>query len=162
MAFIHVFLFVYAIGGDVAVHYIGKYITRSELSLEERLRVRDLRFIVDMSARSALVLLLAVGFTLAQAYGSPVTGIWLALLWVADLAWLALVWLVYFNKGTPKGARLQSLDMGIRYFVIASMLAFGSYCPFKVKSGWRCRRKPRDAAPRRTPSTSNSRRSSRC
>ncbi|MBT6892335.1 MAG: hypothetical protein HOA25_12610 [Gammaproteobacteria bacterium] len=128
MAFIHVFLFVYAIGGDIAVHYIGKYITRSELSLEERLRVRDLRFIVDMSARSSLVLLLAVGFTLAQAYGSPVTGIWLALLWLADLAWLALVWLVYFNKGTPKGARLQSLDMGIRYFVIASMLAFGSYC----------------------------------
>ncbi|SVA94620.1 uncharacterized protein METZ01_LOCUS147474, partial [marine metagenome] len=60
MAFFHVFLFVYAIGGDVAVHYIGKYVTRSELSLEERLRVRDLRFIVDMSARSSLVLLLAV------------------------------------------------------------------------------------------------------
>jgi hypothetical protein len=63
MAFAHVFLFVYAIGGDVAVHYIGKYITRSELSLEERIRVRDLRFIVDMTARSSLVLLLAVGFT---------------------------------------------------------------------------------------------------
>ncbi|MBT3426441.1 MAG: hypothetical protein HOL98_15645 [Gammaproteobacteria bacterium] len=128
MAFIHVFLFVYAIGGDVAVHYIGKYITRSELSLEERIRVRDLRFIVDMTARSSLVLLLAVGFTLAQLYGSPITGIWLLLLWVADLAWLGLVWLVYFNKGTAKGARLQRLDMGIRYMVIGAMAAFGTYC----------------------------------
>ena len=128
MAFFHVFLFVYAIGGDVAVHYIGKYVTRSELSLEERLRVRDLRFIVDMSARSSLVLLLAVGFTLAQAYGSPITGTWLAFLWLADLAWLALVWLVYFNKGTPRGARLQRLDISIRYLVIAGMLAFGSFC----------------------------------
>jgi hypothetical protein len=128
MAFIHVFLFVYAIGGDVAVHYIGKYITRSELSLEERIRVRDLRFIVDMTARSSLVLLLAVGFTLAQLYGSPITGIWLLLLWAADLAWLGLVWLVYFNKGTPRGARLQRLDMSIRYIVIAAMAAFGTYC----------------------------------
>lgn len=128
MAFIHVFLFVYAIGGDVAVHYIGKYITRSELSLEERIRVRDLRFIVDMTARSSLVLLLAVGFTLAQLYGSPITGIWLLLLWVADLAWLGLVWLVYFNKGTAKGARLQRLDMSIRYMVIGAMAAFGTYC----------------------------------
>ena len=112
----------------VAVHYIGKYITRSELSLEERIRVRDLRFIVDMTARSSLVLLLAVGFTLAQLYGSPITGIWLLLLWVADLAWLGLVWLVYFNKGTAKGARLQRLDMGIRYMVIGAMAAFGTYC----------------------------------
>ena len=63
MAFFHVFLFVYAIGGDVAVHCIGKYLTRSDLSLEERLRVRDMRFVVDMSARSSLVLLIAVAWS---------------------------------------------------------------------------------------------------
>ena len=91
IAFIHVFLFVFAIGGDIAVHYIGQYLTRDKLTLAERLRVRQMRFIVDMSARTALVLLLPLGFTLAQAYGSPISGNGLATLWVAAILWLVLV-----------------------------------------------------------------------
>lgn len=139
MAFFHVFLFVYAIGGDIAVYYIGKYLTRSDLSLAERLRVRQMRFIVDMSARSSLVLLLAVGFTLAKAYGSPITGVWLTLLWIADLAWLWLVWLVHFNKGTPRGLKLRRIDIGIRYALIVAMIGFGCYCLFTggpIESNW--------------------------
>ena len=139
MAFFHVFLFVYAIGGDIAVYYIGKYLTRSELSLAERLRVRQMRFIVDMSARSSLVLLLAVGFTLAKAYGSPITGVWLTGLWIADLAWLWLVWLVHFNKGTPLGLKLRGIDIGIRYALIVAMAGFGCYCLFTgdpIASNW--------------------------
>ena len=128
IAFVHVFLFVFAIGGDIAVHYIGQYLTRDKLSLEERLRVRQMRFIVDMSARSALVLLLPVGFTLAQAYGSPISGNWLAILWMASILWLLLVWHVHANKGTPLGERLGTLDIGIRYAVIIAMASFGGYC----------------------------------
>ena len=70
MAFFHVVLFVYAIGGDIAVYFIGNYITREELTIEERLRVRSMRFLVDMSARTSLVLLLPIGFTLATTFGS--------------------------------------------------------------------------------------------
>ena len=128
IAFIHVFLFVFAIGGDIAVHYIGQYLTQDKLSLAERLRVRQMRFIVDMSARTALVLLLPLGFTLAQAYGSPISGNGLATLWVAAILWLVLVWLVHFNKGTPLGDRLGKLDIGIRYVVMLSMASFGGYC----------------------------------
>jgi len=128
IAFIHVFLFVFAIGGDIAVHYIGQYLTRDKLTLAERLRVRQMRFIVDMSARTALVLLLPLGFTLAQAYGSPVVGSGLATLWVAATLWLILVWLVHFNKGTPLGDNLSKLDIGIRYIIMLSMASFGGYC----------------------------------
>jgi hypothetical protein len=128
IAFIHVFLFVFAIGGDIAVHYIGQYLTQDKLSLAERLRVRQMRFIVDMSARTALVLLLPLGFTLAQAYGSPISGNGLATLWVAAILWLVLVWLVHFNKGTPLGDKLGKLDIGIRYIVMLSMASFGGYC----------------------------------
>ena len=139
MAFIHVFLFVYAIGGDVAVHYIGKYLTRSDLSLDERLRVRQMRFMVDMTARTSLVLLLAVGFTLAKTYGSPVTGIWLGLVWFFCLSWLALVWFVYFAKGTEQGAKLARIDIWIRYLVILVMGSFGLFCLITggpIASGW--------------------------
>ena len=128
MAFVHVLLLVFAIGGDVAVHYIGQYLTREKLSLEERLRVRELRFMVDMSARTALVLLLPVGFTLAQIYGSPISGLWLQLLWFAAICWLTLVWSVHFNKGSALGEQLRKIDIAIRYLVMASMASFGLYC----------------------------------
>ena len=74
MAFFHVCLFVYAIGGDIAVYYIGNYLTKDDLSIDERLRVRSMRFIVDMSARTSLVLLLPIGFTLATTFGSTIRG----------------------------------------------------------------------------------------
>lgn len=139
MTFIHVALFVYAIGGDIAVYYLGKYLVREDLDLDERLRVRDIRLIVDMSARTSLVLLLAVGFTLAVPYGSPITGAWLVLLWVADLAWLALVWLIHQQQGTERGIRLRQVDIRIRYAVAAAMIGFGSYCLYAgspVYAGW--------------------------
>ena len=82
MAFFHVVLFVYAIGGDIAVYYIGNYITKDELPIEERLRVRSMRFIVDMSARTSLVLLLPIGFTLSTAFGSSIDGVLLQGIWV--------------------------------------------------------------------------------
>ena len=139
VAFIHVFLFVFAIGGDIAVHYIGQYLTRDELSLEERLRVRQMRFIVDMSARTALVLLLPLGFTLAQAYGSPISGSWLGLVWLASLVWLVLVWSVHFLKGTPHGEVLRKIDIWVRYLIMVSMATFCGYCLITdgpISSNW--------------------------
>ena len=139
MAFIHVSLFVYAIGGDIAVYYLGKYITRDDLSLDERLRVREIRLVVDMSARISLVLLLAVGFTLAVPYNSPISGPWLVLFWFADLAWLALVWMIHLKRGTNLGNQLKQVDIRIRYIVAASMIGFGGYCLFAggpISAGW--------------------------
>ena len=139
MTFIHVALFVYAIGGDIAVYYLGKYLTRDDLGLDDRLRVRDIRLIVDMSARTSLVLLLAVGFTLAAPYNSPVTGPWLVLFWFADLAWLSLVWMIHLKRGTEFGNQLKLIDIWIRYAVAASMIGFGSYCLFAggpISANW--------------------------
>ncbi len=139
LVFFHLVLFVYAIGGDIAVYYIGKYVVREELDLDERLRVRDIRVLVDMSARTCLVLLLPLGFTLALPFGSPLRDQWLMTLWIADLAWLWLVWAVYFKRGTPLGERLKDLDIGIRYAVAAAMIGFGAYCLVAggpITQGW--------------------------
>ena len=128
LVFFHLALFVYAIGGDIAVYCIGKYVIRDELDLEERLRVRQIRIMVDMSARTCLVLLLPLGFTLALNFGSPLAGMWLALLWAASIAWLVLVWIVHAKAGTRLGARLKDVDIAIRYLVAVVMLGFGAYC----------------------------------
>jgi len=139
LVFFHLVLFVYAIGGDVAVYFIGKYVVREDLDLDERLRVRDIRVLVDMSARTSLVLLLPLGFTLALPFGSPLRDQWLTLLWVAALAWLWLVWGVYFKRGTPLGEKLKLTDLGIRYLVAVAMIGLGSYCLVTgapITQGW--------------------------
>ena len=110
MAFFHVVLFVYAIGGDIAVYFIGNYITREELTIEERLRVRSMRFLVDMSARTSLVLLLPIGFTLATTFGSEIKGSSLTVIWLFSFVWLGLIWLVHFKKETVTGELLRKLD----------------------------------------------------
>ncbi|MBT3993276.1 MAG: hypothetical protein HOH08_08140 [Gammaproteobacteria bacterium] len=127
MAFFHVCLFVYAIGGDIAVYYIGNYLTKDELSLEERLRVRSMRFIVDMSARTSLVLLLPIGFTLATSWGSSIRGSLLAIIWVFCIAWLILVWMVHFKKGTSLGELLRKIDLIIRYLIASILACLGTY-----------------------------------
>ena len=128
LAFFHVVFFVYAIGGDIAVYFIGQYMTRDELTIEERLRVRSMRFLVDMSARPSLVLLLPIGFHLAVSFGSPIKGNALYLIWIASLVWLFLVWQVHFKKGTSLGELLKKIDLSIRYLLAAILIGFGSYC----------------------------------
>ncbi len=128
LAFFHVVFFVYAIGGDIAVYFIGQYMTRDQLSIEERLRVRSMRFLVDMSARSSLVLLLPIGFNLAVAFGSPIKGNVLYLIWIASFLWLFLVWQVHFNRGTPLGELLKKIDLSVRYLLATILIGFGSYC----------------------------------
>jgi len=128
MAFLHVCLFVYAIGGDIAVYYIGNYLTKDDLSIDERLRVRSMRFIVDMSARTSLVLLLPIGFTLATTFGSSIRGGFLILIWMLSLAWLILVWMVHFKRGSSLGELLRKIDLIIRYIIATTLLCLGTYC----------------------------------
>ena len=128
MAFFHVVLFVYAIGGDIAVYFIGNYITREELTIEERLRVRSMRFLVDMSARTSLVLLLPIGFTLATTFGSEIKGTALTSIWLFSIVWLGLIWMVHFKKETVTGELLRKLDLLIRYILSLLLIALGIFC----------------------------------
>ena len=128
MAFFHVVLFVYAIGGDIAVYFIGNYITREELTIEERLRVRSMRFLVDMSARTSLVLLLPIGFTLATTFGSEIKGSALTSIWLFSIVWLGLIWMVHFKKETVTGELLRKLDLLIRYILSFLLIALGIFC----------------------------------
>ncbi len=139
MAFFHVVLFVYAIGGDIAVYYIGNYITKDELPIEERLRVRSMRFIVDMSARTSLVLLLPIGFTLSTAYGSSIDGTLLMGVWAFSILWLILIWIVHFKRETKEGEVFRLLDLGIRYVLSFSLIGLGIFSLFSdliIQSNW--------------------------
>ena len=139
MAFFHVVLFVYAIGGDIAVYYMGNYITKDEIPIEERLRVRSMRFIVDMSARTSLVLLLPIGFTLSTAFGSSIDGDLLLGIWAFSILWLILIWIVHFKRETKEGEIYRLLDLGIRYILSFSLIVLGLFSLFSdsiIQSNW--------------------------
>ncbi|MBL8628946.1 MAG: hypothetical protein JNM81_04920 [Rhodospirillaceae bacterium] len=125
VAFLHVLLFAYWLGADLGVFLHGKRLTRDDIPLDERLRTREIGVMIDMAPRSALVLMVPVGFTLASNWGLPLTGVQIALLWVFGLAWLWLVWEVHHKKNEPVGRSLQRIDFAIRYIVLAVMLGLG-------------------------------------
>ena len=128
LAFFHVLLFGYWLGADLGVYYCDSQLVRDDLDLDERLRVRKIRLKLDMVPRTCLILILAFGFTLALQYSSPVTGNWLALVWVVSLVWLWVVWRIHFMTGTPEGNRLAQWDIWWRYLVSVSLIFLGLYC----------------------------------
>jgi len=125
MAFVHVVLFAYWLGADLGVFLHGKRLTRDDIPLDERLRTREIGVLIDMAPRTALVLMVPVGFTLSINWGSPIDGIWLGALWVFGLFWVWLVWEVHHKKNVPLGMTLQRIDFAIRYVVLAGMLGIG-------------------------------------
>ncbi|MBL8644039.1 MAG: hypothetical protein JNK21_08890 [Rhodospirillaceae bacterium] len=139
VAFLHVLLFAYWLGADLGVFLHGKRLTRDDIPLDERLRTREIGVLIDMAPRSALVLMVPVGFTLASNWGLPLTALQIGLLWVFGLAWLWLVWEVHHKKNEPVGKSLQRIDFAIRYAVLAVMLGVGGYSLFTgapVASTW--------------------------
>ncbi len=127
LIFVHVLLFGYWLGSDLGVFYCDSQLTRDDLSLDERLRVRKIRRKVDMAPRTCVALILPIGFSLAVQYGSPIAGWWLALIWLLSLAWLASLWAVRLTVESAVGRTIDKYDRLVWYAVAAAMVGFGLY-----------------------------------
>lgn len=127
LIFLHVLLFGYWLGSDLGVFYCDSQLTRDDLSLDERLRVRDIRRKVDMAPRTCVPLILAIGFSLAVQYGSEVTGWWLAMVWLLCLVWLAMLWAGRLAIGTPREGALDAVNRWLFLLVGVVMGALGVY-----------------------------------
>lgn len=127
---LHILMFGYWLGADLGVFFCDSQMTRDDLDIEERLRVRRIRYKVDMAPRTCFVLILALGFTLAPRYGSPFAGAWLAGIWAACLAWLALIWSARILGGTPRGSWLSRLDRKVWWTAGVVMMTLGAYALF--------------------------------
>jgi hypothetical protein len=123
---VHVVLFAYWLGGDFGVYVCSRYIARNDLPLAERLRFLDALMTIDILPRSAIVLLPVVGLQLAAIRGSvdlEAGPLWAA--WAVGLAWLALVWTIFLQRGKPLAERLVRFDIGLRGVLIALLLLVG-------------------------------------
>jgi hypothetical protein len=128
VAFFHVLLLVYWLGGDLGVMITGAFAGAPNQSPEARRRLQEASALIDMAPRTCLVLIIPVGLTLASQWGLPVTAPGLALAWVVGLAWTCLVWMVHLQHGSPLGKLLWKVDLGLRIVAMSAFMGFGGYC----------------------------------
>lgn len=130
LIFVHVLLFGYWLGSDLGVFFCDSQLTREDLSLDERLRVRDIRRKVDMAPRTCAPLILPIGFNLSVYHGSQITGWWLVMIWVLCLFWLAMLWAGRFAIGTAREGTLDRANQVLFFLVALAMAALGVYALF--------------------------------
>ncbi len=123
--FLHIVLFAYWLGADLGVFYGARRAARPGLTYQERVKIRQVVAVVDMAPRTALILMLPVGFQLASQWNPGITTSALSVIWTSGLAWLALMWIVHFQAGTSVGETLRKIDLWIRYVVLLVMAGIG-------------------------------------
>ncbi|MCB1623912.1 MAG: hypothetical protein KDI32_04955 [Pseudomonadales bacterium] len=138
--YVHIVLFAYWLGADLGVFFASRYVARADLSLPERLRFLELLLLIDIGPRTALILMVPVGSTLALKLGlAPFLSGWLWLVWLLSLAWLALAWWLFAHARDPKAAPLVRFDSWVRWVVAAMFVAMGvaSFARLgPVEAGW--------------------------
>jgi len=131
LALLHALVFVYWVGGDLGAFYASFLLGDPRLSLERRIAAAQVVAAVDMAPRSALVLALPTGLTLARAQGwLEVQPLALGAVWLGAIVWLCLVWALHLT-GAERGSALRRVDLVIRWSVLIGTLTAG----FAIVSG---------------------------
>ncbi|MSO64339.1 MAG: hypothetical protein EXQ85_00800 [Alphaproteobacteria bacterium] len=128
LVFVHALLFVYWLGGDLGVFYASRFRNNTTYDLKTRQVIGKITADIDMAPRTTLVLMLPIGFSVAAANGwSPVTGLWLVLLWIAGLLWLGLVWWLHIEKDAAKKQPWAKFDLRLRLVLMLVLAASALY-----------------------------------
>ena len=126
---LHLVLFVYWLGADVGVFYASRFVTNPELSTQARGVALKIVDVIDMAPRVCLVLILPSGVTLmaTSGYGRDVFAGWpVAAIWVAGLAWLALVLVDHF-RSDRLGRLVHQVDLVVRVGLVVGLLGVVVY-----------------------------------
>ena len=124
LAFLHLLIPIYWLGGDLGAFYGSTFMTDPKRSVAERMMALKILNNIDMAPRTALILALPTGVMLGWAKGwlaIPVTAV--VALVVACLAWLVLAWIVHLRHGD--GAAIKRTDIVIRYVVLICLGLIG-------------------------------------
>ena len=89
---IHILLFVFWLGTDVGVFYMGMLIQQQSLSLETRSTLGKVMHVLDQFPRTCLILMIPVAMGLVRIGGWGLGAVPVAVLWL--VAAVAIVWAV--------------------------------------------------------------------
>lgn len=119
---LHLLVFVYWLGGDLGVFYSSTILTNAKQSAAARIAAAQVLAHVDMAPRSAMILTLPTGLTLAALKGWLVLGpVTLALIWASGLIWLVLAWVLHVRHLSPTSLARRA-DLVIRWAVMAALV----------------------------------------
>jgi hypothetical protein len=124
----HVLVFVYWLGGDLGAFYSSRFVVDPNRPLAARMVAAQILNNVDMAPRTALILALPTGLTVAVLKGwtgEVISPGLLGLAWVIGLSWLSLAWYLHL-KHTPSNAVLAQIDFYWRIGLMGALfiLAF--------------------------------------
>ena len=131
----HVLVMGYWLGSELVINALSHYCGRATwLTGKQRMDLWDFVLDVDQHVRNAMIMSVPLGLSLAAWMGlSPLTGGWLALVWVLSIAWFTLMWATHLQRKTPLGPKLASWDWRVRYVLIA---VFGISGLVSLATGW--------------------------
>jgi hypothetical protein len=131
---LHILVFVYWLGGDLGVFYSSTILTDTKTSQQGRIVAAKVLAQVDMAPRTAMILTIPTGLTLASVSGYvELSGLWLALVWIASFGWLTLAWAIHL-KHLPPTSIWRRADLGVRIMLILGLIsvAFSGLVPLFI------------------------------
>ena len=120
---LHILIFVYWLGGDLGVFYASTILTDSKTDPQGRVVAAKVLSQVDMAPRSAMILTLPTGLTLAVSTGYlNFSAVYLIAIWALGLSWLALAWTIHLKHLAPSSLE-RRVDLGVRGTLVIGLLA---------------------------------------
>lgn len=96
---LHVLLFAYWLGADLAVLYAARYAADKSFSVETRQTISRIMAFVDLAPRLSVPLMGATGISMGvQAEVIDLDGIWVLAVWFAALLWVSSNLYIYLNR----------------------------------------------------------------
>lgn len=127
LAFFHIILFVFWLGGDLGVAILGHHFRKREsYTLQERLTILKLLVINDLGPRYAWALMIASTISLVKAGGYwdlPIWGVVIA--WLISLIWCWLIHSAHKAGQTEQGKKLRKIELGLKWILAAFYLGLG-------------------------------------
>jgi hypothetical protein len=123
----HVLVFVYWLGGDLGAFYASTFVIDRNRPLPARIAASQILSAVDMAPRTAMILTLPTGLTLAYVrgwLGPSVPPMALGAVWVIGLGWLAIAWTLHMRH-LPGTSPLARLDFYWRVGLSLALVALG-------------------------------------
>ena len=121
LQFLHIFLFVFWLGPDVAVYVWSRKVVEAGASAEQRVVAGRMMATVDMIPRAAIALMLTVGGLLSEYVGLVHPWWQMAGIVLLGPVWLALVLAAVIRDGTPFGATAERFESWLRWLLIVAV-----------------------------------------
>ncbi len=123
LKFVHIVSMVYWLGGEWGIFNVSRNVIDRNLSMEERKRHMRTAYVIDIPARSGIIMLFPLGFHMGYLWGlHPYGGWWLIAMWIFLVLWLSLCWAAFFLRETDLGTKLTKIDEIIRWPLIPTLL----------------------------------------